>query len=90
MTSGAAQVHETAAGQDDDTVAIWEDEAVDLILDGSNLDARVALETLHIDLVIEVANVGNDGVVLHLSHVRCHDDFEVAGGRNENIGSANH
>ena len=88
VTSGAAQVHQATTGQHDDAVAVWEHEAVNLVLDVLNLDARVALESSHVDLIVEVTNVANDGVVLHLGHVGGHNDAEVSSGSDEDVGSA--
>ena len=64
MASSAAQVHETAAGENNDSMAIRENEAVNLVLDRNDRDARVGLEASHIDLVVEVTDVGDDGIVL--------------------------
>jgi hypothetical protein len=38
-------------------------------------------ELTHVDLVVEVADVADDGVVLHLGHVLGHDDvlFQIIG-----------
>merc|ERR1712170_42649 len=85
VASGAAKVEETARGQHDHTVSVWEDEAINLRLDVLALDAREALEAGHVDLVVEVANVAHDGVVLHLLHVLQGDDVEVASGRGEDV-----
>ena len=38
------------------------------------LDAGPSVEASHVDLVIEVTNVSDNGVVLHLGHVGGHDD----------------
>ena len=80
VTGGATQVHQTTTGEDDNTVTIGEHEAVNLVLDGNNFDAGVAFKTSHVDFVIEVTNVANDSVVLHLSHIGSHDDAEVSSG----------
>mmetsp|Transcript_30048 Transcript_30048/g.64586 ORF Transcript_30048/g.64586 Transcript_30048/m.64586 type:complete len:391 (-) Transcript_30048:30-1202(-) len=48
---------------------------------------RRLLELLHLNFVVEVANVADDGVVLHLAHVIARDDVLVTGGCDENIGS---
>jgi hypothetical protein len=85
VTSSATQVQETALSQKDDTVAIREDVSIDLLLDVGALDTGVALETLKIDLVIEVTNVTDDSVVLHLSHMLGHDDVLVTGGGDKDI-----
>lgn len=66
-------------------MAVWEDEPVALWLDVLALDAWPVEETGHVDLIIEVTDVADDGVVLHLSHVCGHDDILVAGGGNEDV-----
>mmetsp|Transcript_2057 Transcript_2057/g.4187 ORF Transcript_2057/g.4187 Transcript_2057/m.4187 type:complete len:421 (+) Transcript_2057:240-1502(+) len=84
VASGTAEVEEAALGEDDDAVAIGEDVLVALRLD---VHARGGLlELRHLDLVVEVANVADDGVVLHLRHVLAGDDVFVAGGGDEDVG----
>jgi len=56
-------------------MAIWELKAVDLVFDIFNLHSWVLLKASQINLVIEMADVTNDGVVLHLSHVFDHDNL---------------
>ena len=45
----------------------------------------IELEAGHVDLVVEVADVADDGVVLHLRHVLGGDDVLVAGGGDEDV-----
>ena len=52
MSSGASQVQESALGEDDNTVAIWELESVNLRLDLNLLDSWVGLKTSHVNFVI--------------------------------------
>mmetsp|Transcript_61254 Transcript_61254/g.134677 ORF Transcript_61254/g.134677 Transcript_61254/m.134677 type:complete len:239 (-) Transcript_61254:1381-2097(-) len=66
-------------------MAIGEDIAVHLRLDVLDLDAIHLLQMLHVDLIVEVANVPNNGVVLHQLHVLEGDDIEVACGRDEDV-----
>lgn len=61
VASGAAQVHQPALGQQDDAFAIGEHHMVDLGLDF--LEAAVGLERSHVDLVVEVTDVADDGLV---------------------------
>mmetsp|Transcript_32455 Transcript_32455/g.84092 ORF Transcript_32455/g.84092 Transcript_32455/m.84092 type:complete len:454 (-) Transcript_32455:346-1707(-) len=82
----AAQVEQTALRQDDDGVAVGEGELVHLGLDVHALDAGVAHQASHVNLVIEVTNVTDDGVVLHLGHVLGHDDVLVSGGCDKDVG----
>lgn len=85
MSSGTAQVEQAALCQDDDTVAIWEDEAVALRLDVLPLDALPAHEASHVNLIVKVTNVAHNGIVLHLGHGSGHDDVLVASGGDEEI-----
>lgn len=71
--------------QHNDTVVIGEDESFNLRLDFNNLDTGPVGETVVVDFIIEVTDVTNDGVVLHLSHVFSHNDVLVTGGGNEDI-----
>merc|ERR1712203_778576 len=80
VASGAAQIEQAARCQHNHTVAIREDEAVHLGLDVLDLDAWESLKAGHVNLVVEVANVANNGVVLHLLHVLNGDDVKVASG----------
>ena len=45
----------------------------------------VGLEASHVNLVVEVTDVADDGVVLHLLHVVAHDDVLVTGGGDEDV-----
>ena len=67
-------------------MSIGEFVSVALWLDVNSLDSWVVLETFHVDFVIEVTNVSNDGIVLHLSHMAGHNDVLVSSGSDENIG----
>src|SRR5690554_2438413 len=62
VAGGAAQVHEPALGQQDDALAVREDDVVDLRLD---LLPLVLLKRGDVDLVVEVADVAHDSLVLH-------------------------
>ena len=89
MASGTAEVHKTATGEDNDSVVVGEDEAVNLILDVIDANAGVVLDSVHVDLVVEVTDVADDSVVLHLGHVGGHDDSEVTSGSDEDVSSLN-
>src|SRR5258705_1207288 len=83
VAGAAAEVHEAPLGEQDDALAVGEDDVVDLRLDVLPL---AALQAGDVDLVVEVADVADDGVVLHARHVRLGDDVEVAGGGDEDVG----
>ena len=89
VASGASQIQQTAAGQDDHAVTIREHESVHLRLDVLDLDALHTLDSSHVDLVVKVTNVADDGIVLHLLHVLEGGDAEnELLGEAENIGVA--
>ena len=86
VTSGAAQVEQASLSEEDDAVAVLEDELVHLGLDVDLLRGRD--EAGEVDLVVEVADIADDGVVLHLGHVARHDDALVSGGGDEDVAGA--
>merc|ERR1740123_1285493 len=88
VAGGAAQVQQPTRGQNNDTVTIWEHEAVDLGLDVLYFDAWESFETSHVNLVVKVADVANNGIVLHLLHMFQGDDIEIARGRGEDVNIA--
>ena len=79
MAGGAAQVHQAAFGQHDDAAAGLEGPLVHLGLDVQLGDAGGGLQVVHVDLVVEVTDVADDGFVLHAFHVFAGDDAQVAG-----------
>mmetsp|Transcript_9352 Transcript_9352/g.21252 ORF Transcript_9352/g.21252 Transcript_9352/m.21252 type:complete len:499 (+) Transcript_9352:944-2440(+) len=85
VSRGAAKVEQTSLGEHDDAVSVGEHEAVALRLDCDALDARVRLEASHVNLVIEVADVSDDGVVLHLLHGVHHDNVLVTRRGDEDV-----
>ena len=85
MSSGTSKVEQTPLSQHDDTVAVWEDEAVTLRLDVLPLDALPFHESSHVNLIVKVTNVTNNGIVLHLGHGGGHDDVLVTSGGDEHV-----
>ncbi len=63
-------------------MAVRESDLVDLRLDVLPL---VLLQVLDVDLVVEMTDVADDGVVLHLLHMRFGDDIDTASRRHEHI-----
>ena len=82
MAGGAAEIDQPPLRQDDDPLAVGEHHPVDLRLD---------LVPLHVaqrgdlDFRIEVADVADDGAVLHGAHVLQRDHVDVAGGGHEHV-----
>jgi hypothetical protein len=90
MTSGTTQVQKPSFSKNNDTVTIWELKSVYLWFDLNLLDSWVGFKSLHVDLVVEMTKISNDGVVLHLGHLVLHDDTLVACGSHENITGGDH
>ena len=84
----AAEVQQPAFGEHHHAVAVGEAPLVVLRLDVDPLDARELLQAGHVDLVVEVADVADDRLVLHLRHVVGGDDVEVAGRGDEDVGAS--
>ncbi len=85
---GAAQVHKTAFGKHVDAMTIGERVFVHLWLDIELGDAFRGIKAVHLNLVVEMANVANNGLIFHLCHVIERDDVAVAGRRDVNISNA--
>ena len=83
MTGGAAQIDQAALGQQHDPLAVRELDLVDLGLHVRPLEVP---ERLDLDLVVEVTDVADDRVVLHLHHVVDGDQAHVAARRDEQVG----
>src|SRR6266540_4980099 len=83
VASPTAQVHEAALSEQDDALAVGKDNMVDLRLD---VLPPVVPQRRDIDFVVEMPDVADDGLVLHLLQMRVRDHVEVAGGSHENIG----
>jgi len=87
VAGGASQVQQASLGKDDDAVVVGPDELVNLGLDV--VPSGGLHQTVHVDLVVKVSDVSNDGVVLHLLHGLLHQNSLVSGGGDENVGPAN-
>mmetsp|Transcript_1265 Transcript_1265/g.2855 ORF Transcript_1265/g.2855 Transcript_1265/m.2855 type:complete len:449 (-) Transcript_1265:279-1625(-) len=83
VAGGTSQVKKTSFGQDNNSVAFSEDKLVNLGLDVNALGGLH--ETVHVNFVIKVTDVSDNGVVLHLFHVVLHQDTLVSSGSDEDI-----
>src|SRR5262249_9116652 len=82
MAGGAAQVQEPALSQHDDSLAAGPDDVIDLRLDLIPLQLGQGGD---LDFTVEMADIADDGVVLHLVHVNPRDHVHVAGGGDEDV-----
>src|SRR6202020_2290978 len=78
-----AEINQAPFRQKDDLLAVGELNFVDLRLDVSPL---VIAQAPDLDLRVEVADVADDGAVVHGAHVVERDDVDIAGGGDENVG----
>src|SRR5699024_9657112 len=82
VAGGVTQVQQAPLGEDDDadllTLCVRETELVDLRLDVYAGDVVAVQEAGHVDLVVEVADFVQVGVVLHLLDTLDVDDAQVA------------
>src|SRR6266404_2533725 len=88
MAGGAAEVHEPSFGQQEYFVAVRKGVLIYLRLDVRALHVLGVVERVDLNLIIEVADVGDDGLIFHPLHVIERDDVEVAGGGNVNVAAA--
>ncbi len=88
MAGGATEVHQAAFGENVNALAAGQMIAVVLRLDVFDAHAFRLLERVHLDLVVEMADVADDGLVFHREHVRGGDDVAIAGRRDINVAGA--
>ncbi len=83
MARRAAQIHQAPGGQQNDALAVGEDDVIDLRLD---VLPRIRLQRRDIDLVVEVTDIAHDRVVLHPPHVLVVDHVDVPRRSDEDVG----
>ncbi len=89
MAGGATEIHEAAFGEHVDALlAAGQPVTVVLRLDVLDAQAFDFLQRIHLDLVVEVADVADDGLVFHREHVLHGDDVAVAGGGDVDVAHA--
>ena len=88
MPCGAAQIDEASFCQEIKFPTIWENVLIELGFDVHFANTCVDVELIDLDFIIEVADVGDDGLVLHLRHMIQSDDIFISGGGHIDVGSA--
>lgn len=87
VTCCTPKVHEPPLSKNNNPrIGLGENPPISLWLDGDALNTWVGLQPVHVDLIIEVPNIANNSIILHLLHVVHHDDVLVARGGDEDIG----
>src|SRR4051794_22842248 len=82
MSGTTPQIDQASLRKKDNSFSIRENHMVNLWLD---FFPFVLFEGSNIDLIVEVANIANNGLVLHFSHVIMSNDMIVSCTRNENV-----
>ena len=82
VAGGAAEIDQPPLGQHDQPLAVRKDDLVDLRLD---LLPGIVAQRLDLDLAVEMADVADDGAVLHVPHVVDRDHVDVAGRGDEDV-----
>ena len=80
VTRSTSKIHKTTFGKHVDAVPIGKGITINLWLDVEFLDSVECFELGNLNLIIEVTDVTNDGLVFHLLHVLGPDDVEVTSG----------
>ena len=87
MAGGAAEVDETAFGEHEDGVAFGEGVFIHLRFD-FHPDGVGIVQTVDLNFAVEVADVADDRLILHVAHVFEGDHREVAGGGDIDVATA--
>ena len=88
MAGGAAEIHESAFGEQINRAAVRQHVFVILWLHVDFPYAFQCVEFVHLNLVVEVADVTHDRLVLHLEDVVERDDVAIASGRHVDVADA--
>ena len=87
MARGTAQIDETSLREEEKLATVGEHVLVELGLNIDFFHPRMVVEFVDLDFVIEVADIGHDGLVLHLGHVIEGDDVLIACGGDVDVGT---
>ena len=71
--------------EQDDGVSIFESELVNLGFNVDSFNVGEGFQFFGFNFVVEVTNIANNGVVLHLGHVVGSDDTFVSSGSDEHV-----
>src|SRR5213078_4653660 len=76
------EIDQSPLGQNDQALAVGEDDLVDLRLD---LLPGIVAQRVDLNLAVEMADIADDRAVFHLPHVIDRDDVDVSGGSHEDV-----
>src|SRR5215212_3373804 len=84
MTHGIAEIDQPAFGEKHNAPAMRKLDDVDLGLDIRPIEIA---QRGHLNFIVEMANVADDGHVLHSAHMVDGYDIAIAGGGDEDVGT---
>merc|ERR1719277_777277 len=90
MACGATQVEQATRCKHYDAMTVGEHKVINLRFDIFDFDTRELLKLSHLNLIVEVSNIANNGIVLHFLHVIQRDDLEVSSSGCENVNLVNY
>src|SRR5438105_14503491 len=88
MARCASEIYEPALSEQENFVSVREGIFVHLGLDVRALDARRGVQHIDLNLIVEVADVRDDGLILHSLHVLKRNDVEITGRGDGNSAAA--
>jgi hypothetical protein len=85
VTGRASEVYQSTFGEKENLVTVWECVLIHLRLDIGFLHAFGRVERIDLNLVVEVADVGDDRLIFHSLHVLERDHIDVAARGDVNV-----
>src|SRR5581483_172000 len=85
MTGRTPQVYQSTFGEKENLVTVWKCVLIYLGLDVGSLYALRGVQRIDLNLIVEVADVGDDRLIFHPLHMIERDYIDVAAGGNINI-----
>ena len=90
LAGRAPKIQQTALRKHHDAVSIGKPPLVVLRLDVDVLHARHLFEASHVDFIVEVSDIADDGLVFHFRHLVGRNDVFIARRRYEDVGPVQH
>ena len=88
MTCGATEIHQATFGEEENFAPVRERVLIHLRFDVGSLHAFGFVESVHLNFIVEMADVRDDGLIFHALHVFERDDVKVAAGSDVNVAAA--
>ena len=85
MTGCATEIHQAAFSQDENLFTISKCVTVELRFNDFLFDRSVTIQRTHLNFVVKMSNIANDGLVLHTFHILESDDIFIPGSCDINI-----